>query len=142
MIVSHSAHPPAIVGQINEYMRAYNMGRYPTPTRSIEWLGDAYNEADVRDPDAGAVKYRVSLRHCRCSCCRPAEQDVVCEHIVASAMLAGVSPWSLVPERYTVAEWRQPYDAIAATGASLTSPTPSPAHCGQCSTRRSASEPP
>ena len=38
---------------------------------------------------------------------------MVCEHIVAAALLACVSPWTLVPERYTLYEWRKPYDEIA-----------------------------
>ena len=70
----------------------------------------------MRDPVYAAVKHRVSLRHCRCSCCRPAQDDSACEHLVASAILAGANPWNFVPERYTVAEWREPYDAITATG--------------------------
>ena len=43
----------------------------------------------------------------------------MCEHLVAAALLSGINPWALVPERYTVAEWRKPYDAIAATGGIL-----------------------
>ena len=102
---------------MNEHICAYTSVRYPTG--SIEWLSDAHDEADVRDPEASAVKHRVSLRHCRCSCCKPAQDDMPCEHLVASARLAGVSPWTLVPARYSVAEWRTPYDAIAATGGFL-----------------------
>ena len=116
-VLSHSSFPPNVLGQMNTHIRAYNLGRYPAV--SIEWLSDAYDEADVRDPEAGAVKHRVSIHNRRCSCCRPAEEDMVCEHIVAAALLAGVSPWTLVPERYTLYEWRQPYDEIAATGGFL-----------------------
>ena len=141
VFVDHSDYPPAVVGEMNEHINAYTVNSYPTG--SIEWLSDAYDEADVRDPKASAVKHRVSLRHRSCSCCKHAEDDTVCEHLVESALFAGMSAWSLVPERYTVAEWRTPYDAIADTGGgSLTSLTPSPAHCGRCSTTPSASESP
>ena len=102
---------------MNEHIKGYGTGRFPAG--SIQWVGEGHNEADVRDPNSGAVKHRVSLRERRCSCCRSAQEDSVCEHIVACALLAGRSPWDLVPNRYTAAEWREPYDAIAATGGFL-----------------------
>ena len=114
VFVFHSPYPPYVVGLMNAHIHGYQLGRFPA--ESIQWVGDGNDEADVRDCKAGAVNHRVSLRNRTCSCCRPAEEDIVCEHVVATQLFAGKNPFELVPERYTVAERRQPYDAIASTG--------------------------
>ena len=37
--IATDKYPPAVVGEMNEHIRVYTIGRYPTD--SIEWLGDA-----------------------------------------------------------------------------------------------------
>ena len=111
----HIRFPPFIDGFITGHrMKCAITGRYPAG--SVTFISMNMVEADVRDPDDARRVCRIHLVFVSCSCGRPSHFDLPCEHLVMASIRAGKNPFDLVPARYSVDEWREPYAAIEAEG--------------------------
>ena len=99
---------------MNAHILQCTSGLYPASC--VTFCDETYTTANVRDHDNPLLLHRTNTALVSCTCRTPQRDDEACPHLVATCMAAGTSPWAMVPARYRLAEWREPYDKIHQEG--------------------------